>query len=331
MNAHVKVMPSGHEFVVAGNESLLEAGLRGGCALDYGCSNGNCGRCAVRIESGETRRIRHHDYALSEAAKSQGVVLSCCHTAVSDLVIEAEEAHGSGDIPRQEISLRLRKVERPTDAILIVNARTPRTRRLRFLAGQSATLQIPGVGSASYPIASCPCDDMNLQFHVPLVDNDPIVTHLARARHNDTIDLIGPHGNFVLNEASPNPLVFVASGAGFGPVKALIEHAMALERAPHITLLWLVGDGKAYLHNLCRSWHDALDDFTYVPHARAAGREDVSAGSIERMLSEHCPHALEAADYYAAVDVRTREAVSACMRNCAIASSQVHWHEQTFS
>ncbi len=90
MNAHVKVMPSGHEFVVAGNESILEAGLRGGYALDYGCSNGNCGRCTVRIESGETRRIRHHDYALSEAAKSQGVVLSCCHTAASDLVIEAE-------------------------------------------------------------------------------------------------------------------------------------------------------------------------------------------------------------------------------------------------
>ena len=265
MSAQASVIPSGHEFFIEGAESILEAGLRGGLALDYGCSNGNCGLCKMRVVSGETRRIRHHDYSLTEAEKGLGYILGCCNTAITDIVIEADEASGTGDIPLQTIPLRLKKIEPAGDEVLILSTRTPRTSRLRFLAGQRAELSVDHVGTRSYPIASCPCDDMNLQFHISLRSDDPVATYLAEsARVNDILTLRGPSGDFALDEDSPNSLLFVAEGIGFGPVKGLIEHAMALDAAAQILLVRIAGDATPYLNNLCRAWNDALDNFTYL-------------------------------------------------------------------
>jgi CDP-4-dehydro-6-deoxyglucose reductase len=267
MTAQATVIPSGHEFFVEGVDSILEAGLRGGLALNYGCSNGNCGLCKMRVVSGETRKIRHHDYTLSEAEKGIGYILGCCHTAVSDIVLEADEAQGTADIPTQTIPIRLKRVDRPNADVLIVSTRTPRTNRLRFLAGQRATLSVDQVGSAFYPIASCPCDDMNLQFHIMLNRDDAVASYLAEsATTNDSLMLEGPTGSFVLNENSPRALVFIAEGIGFASIKGLIEHAMALDSAEQIYLFWITDDeAPPYLHNLCRSWNDALDNFEYRP------------------------------------------------------------------
>ena len=267
MTAQATVLPSGHEYFVEGADSILEAGLRAGLALNYGCSNGNCGLCKMRVVSGETRKIRHHDYALTEAEKGIGYILGCSHTAVSDVVLEADEAQGTADIPTQTIPLRLKRVDRPNEDVLIVSTRTPRTNRLRFLAGQRATLSIDQVGSAFYPIASCPCDDMNLQFHIVQNRDDPVATYLAdSAVTNATLTLEGPTGSFVLNENSPRALVFIAEGIGFASIKGLIEHAMALDCAEQIYLFWITDDdAPPYLNNLCRSWNDALDNFEYRP------------------------------------------------------------------
>ncbi len=273
MSAQATVIPSGHEFFVEGVESILEAGLRGGLALDYGCSNGNCGLCKVRVVSGDIRKIRHHDYTLSEAEKGLGYILGCCNTAVSDVVLEADEARSSGDIPLQKIPLRVKKVERTDERVLLLSTRTPRTSRLRFLAGQGATLSLDHVGSRFYPIASCPCDDMNLQFHISLDSTDPLACFLGgEARGNELLRLEGPAGSFVLNENSPNSLVFVAEGIGFASIKALIEHAMALDSAEKIYLLRVADSAdRPYLDNLCRAWNDALDNFDYVALPADAG------------------------------------------------------------
>lgn len=295
MSAQATVIPSGHEFFVEGAESILEAGLRGGLALNYGCSSGNCGLCKIRVVSGETRKIKHHDYSLSEAEKGIGYILGCSNTAVSDVVLEADEAQSTNDIPQQTIPLRLKKIDHPNEEVLIMSARTPRTSRLRFLAGQRATLTIDQVGSAFYPIASCPCDDMNLQFHIALDNQDPVSAFLAEsARANDLLTLEGPVGSFVLNENSPNPLVFIAEGIGFASIKGLIEHAMALDVAERIYLFW-VADSETtnYLNNLCRAWNDALDNFEYVPLNVAAG-ENLQDQILQRLK----PNDPASFDYY---------------------------------
>ena len=190
MTAQVTALPSGHEFFIEGADTILEAGLRGGLALNYGCSNGICGLCKARVISGEVKKMRQHDYVFTEAEKSLGYILSCCNTAVTDVTIEAEEAEGVYDIPEQQIPVRIKKIDHPNDEVIIVSAKTPRTKRLRFLAGQQAQLSFDNIGSGNYSIASCPCDDMNLQFHITNNSDDPVANHLNNdARVNDTIRL----------------------------------------------------------------------------------------------------------------------------------------------
>jgi CDP-4-dehydro-6-deoxyglucose reductase len=267
MSAHVQVRPSGHEFFVDGNDSLLEAALRAGLSLDYGCSAGSCGKCKARVVSGQVHRLRHSDYAFAAAEKAAGMVLMCCHTAATDLVIEAREAHGAADMPLQTIDARVKALSPMGEDMRLLHLQTPRTNRLRFLAGQSVLLSLGEGAAASFPVASCPCDERNLHFHVRRRPGDPFAERVfAGLKDVDTVRVEGPRGEFVLDEASTRPLVFVAFDTGFAPVKSLIEHAMALDASESLQLYWVAGgEGGHYLDNLCRSWNDALDNFRYVP------------------------------------------------------------------
>ena len=291
MTAHVQVKPSGREFFVDGSDSLLEAALRSGLSLDYGCSIGSCGKCKARILSGQAHRTRHSDYPLTAAEKNAGVVLMCCNTALGDLVIEAHEAHGAADMPVQSIDAKLKAVSALGEEVRLLHLQTPRSLRLRFLAGQSASLSLPDGAGASLPIASCPCDDRNLQFHVRRRAGDDFAARVfGGLKGVDSVRIDGPRGEFVLNEASHRPLVFIAVDSGFAPVKSLIEHAMALDAAETLQLYWIDAAGRGnYLDNLCRSWSDALDNFRYQPiaAARAAPDEEVVQAALRQVLQDH--------------------------------------------
>jgi CDP-4-dehydro-6-deoxyglucose reductase, E3 len=298
MSAHVQVKPSGHEFFVDGNDSLLEAALRAGLSLDYGCSIGNCGKCKARVVSGQVHRLRHSDYAFSAAEKAAGVVLMCCHTAATDLVIEAREAHGAADMPLQTIDARVKAVSPMGEEMRLLHLQTPRSNRLRFLAGQSVRLSLGEGAAAFFPVASCPCDERNLHFHVRRRAGDAFAERVfAGLKDVDSVRVEGPRGEFVLDEASTRPLVFVAFDTGFAPVKSLIEHAMALDASETLQLVWAAGERGHYLDNLCRAWSDALDNFRYDPLA-AAPDEALARSVLQRVLLAH-PR-LEEVDVYVA-------------------------------
>jgi CDP-4-dehydro-6-deoxyglucose reductase len=268
--AQVHLLPSGHEFFIEGNNSILDSGLSAGLALNYGCSNGNCGKCKARLISGEVKKIKSHDYVIPETERNEGYLLTCCHTAVTDVVLQADEAGSEHDIPMQSISARVKKSQLLADDLLLLHLKTPRTNRLRFLAGQNATLKVEGYEDqalTNIPIASCPCDDMNIQFHIKRDPDSELVSHFFdKLQNNDNITIEGPSGRFILKEDSVRPILFIAFNEGFAPIKSLIEHAMTLEDAEFIHLFWIVSDNnKHYMHNVCRSWTDALDDFRYTP------------------------------------------------------------------
>jgi len=299
MTAHVQVKPSGREYFVDGSDSLLEAALRSGLSLDYGCSIGSCGKCKARIVSGQVHRTRHSDCALTAAEKNAGVVLMCCNTALTDLVMEAREAHGAADMPLQTIDARVKSVTPLGDDMRLLHLQTPRSNRLRFLAGQSASLSLAyGIG-ASLPVASCPCDDRNLQFHIRRRDGDAFAERVfGGLKGVDSVRVEGPRGEFVLNEESHRALVFIAGESGFAPIKSLIEHAMALDVAESLHLVWVAADSNGhYLDNLCRSWSDALDDFRYTPlTAKGALADDEAV--LRQVLQDH-PRLVECDVYIA--------------------------------
>jgi len=279
MTAQVTVRPSGHEFSVEGRASLLQAGLHSGLKLNYGCGNGSCGMCKVRVISGEVAKVQHFDYPLSEAEKAQGYTLMCSHTAASStLTLEMLEATGPQDIPEQLISTQVRALNILAPNTLLLHLQTPRTHRLRFLAGQSVRLgcTLPGQADlhASYAVASCPCDDRNLLFFVTRDPHDDFAKNLfdGHVKPGTTVSVLGPAGEFVLAEGN-RPLVFAACDGGFGPVKSLIEYALSLDASPSLSLFWLAtrSDGHFY-SNQCRAWSEALDQFEYelVTHTDTA-------------------------------------------------------------
>ncbi len=302
ISARVTLRPSGREFLVEGNDTLLEAALKAGISPNYGCGNGNCGLCKARVIAGEVKRIRPTDYAFSQAEQQQGHVLMCAHTAITDVTIETLEAGAPEDIPTQEIVATVRAIKPLTDDVWLLHLQTPRSHRLRFLAGQGVTLGLAGGTadfSADYPIASCPCDDRNLHFHVRRTAGDDFAARLfaGALRTGEAVDVRGPWGDFVIAHDAERPLIFLAAGNGFAPIKSLIEHAMAAQTCESITLVWSAAAGGHYLANQCRAWAEALDDFRYVQ--LDAGEDAQSADAVSSALRA-AGGAPEVADVYAA-------------------------------
>ncbi len=317
MSARVEVRPSGHEFYVEGNDTVLEAALKAGIPLHYGCSNGNCGDCKVRLMSGQVRKAHPHDYVLKESEKADGAFLMCTYTAVTDIQIEAGVS-GAEDIPRQEIQTKVKWVEALNDKMLALHLTTPRSRRLRFLAGQRVTLETSGV-SGEYYVASCPCDDRQLTLHVRR-DNSPFARKaFSDLGKEDTVLLRGPSGRFVFDLESRTPVIFVAWDDGFAPIKSLIQHAMSLEISDNMYLYWVAGQTGHYRDNLCRSWADAYDNFIYTP---IAGGE--IGGIVDAILAGHAD--LAGFSLYAAGP----EGLLSALRRAAVARGLpvARWHAE---
>ena len=253
------------EFAVHANETILEAAIRTGIPLNYGCSSGTCGLCQARLVSGNIIEIRPHEFVITEAEKLQGNFLTCVCTLKENSVIEAITAESAQDIPVQTIEVKVRKVEKLAKGVNKIIIQTPRTKRLRFLAGQYIKLVISDAETFELSIASCPCEDRLIELHLRSGEDElsqRIVTHL---RPGDILNIIGPYGGFVFDENVGRSVILFAFDTGFAAIKSLLEHITAQEEETSIHLIWMsCNKDGLYMNNLCRSWTDAFDDFRYT-------------------------------------------------------------------
>ena len=277
VSTQVHILPSGHEFQLEGNDSILEAGLKAGFYLDYGCTSHNCGKCKCRIVSGRVYKIQDHDYILSAREQEEGYILACCYTADSDLVIEASEAGGEEELPQQEIRAIVRKLRREGETLALLHVQTPRSHTLRFKAGQQVQVTTEDGSAADLYIASCPCDGRNLQFIVTQQAGDPLSDRVfGDGLARQTVMLKGPTGRFVLKEESTAAALFLAKGKGFAPIKSLVEQAISIDHAEGLHLITLdCFPIRSSFDNLCRAWNDSLDNFLYTPQGAEARVEDL--------------------------------------------------------
>ncbi|MFO7604054.1 MAG: 2Fe-2S iron-sulfur cluster-binding protein [Gammaproteobacteria bacterium] len=323
MMAQVHIQPSGEEFYIEGETSILESALSAGLPINYGCSNGNCGKCKARLISGEVRQVQPYDYVLSNEEKANHTFLSCCHTATTDIIIEAEIAGHASDIPQQNISAQIKKIVAINPHMQSLKLRTPRTQRLRFLAGQSAQLRLADGSTTSLSIASCPCDDMNIEFHVPVNTDEPFFQQLQLAKNNDKLELQGPEGDFVLDYHDTRPLVMVAMNDRFAAIKSLIEHAVTLESAEYIHLYWLISEpDHHYLDNVCRSWADAFEQFRYQVIAIDKAPTNSLPQALETISAQH--RASEDALYYIDVLPEYRQVARDTLSTTGIEAERLH-------
>jgi CDP-4-dehydro-6-deoxyglucose reductase, E3 len=289
MAASIKIIPSGHEFFVEGTETILDASVRAGLKLAYGCSSGNCGTCKARVVSGEVWKTADHDYVLSEREKQMGYILTCSNTAVTDLVLEAPEALRVEDLPLQDIRAGVRKVERLGDDLLLLQVQTPRTQTLRFMAGQRARLTLENGASGEVPIASCPCNGRNLQFYLRRRHGDALAesafTDLAA---HQMITVTGPTGTFVLHEGSPEPAVFVALSDGIAPIKSILEHAVSIDLIEAFHLYWASSASQGHdLAKWCRAMAESLDNFRYTQFTETPPGESGAARVLDALAADY--------------------------------------------
>jgi CDP-4-dehydro-6-deoxyglucose reductase len=285
MSASVKLLPSGHEYFVAGQDSVLEGALKAGLHLDYGCASGNCGQCKVRVLSGRVKPVRESDYVLTPSEQEDGYMLACSNTPVTDLLIEAHEAEKPADLPHQEIRVRVRKQIGLGDDAVLLQVQTPRSNTLRFMAGQYVRITSDSGTSIDLPVASCPCDARNLEF---LLRRRSDAAMIEQSQADAVLTIDGPHGDFLLQEESTAPAVFLSIGDGIAPIKSMVEHAIAIDNAEMLHLFRIddipVG---SHVGNLCRAWNDALDNFTYTRLAETTKAEQALAEISRRVVDIH--------------------------------------------
>lgn len=254
-------------FECVSTDSVLEAGLRNGLALKYRCSNGSCGECYAELKSGSIKNIKNHDFVVPQTLKNMGGFLMCCSAPTSDIKIMTTLIGSTFEIPLQQIPTKLKTIIFKSDNIAILTLKTPRTQNLQFLAGQSVQLTHKDT-SSTYPISSCPCFGMEIQFHIKLNSNDDFSKSLfdKSIGKKSLIYIDGPSGIFVLDEFSKLPITIIAYENGFGAVSSIIEHALSIDLKNKINFFWAYNDQQKnpYLHNQAKSWVDNYDNISYT-------------------------------------------------------------------
>lgn len=294
MSFRVTIKPSDHVFEVAPDETVLQAALRQGFPLPYGCRDGACGSCRGHIAAGEVDHGRYQPSALSEADRAAGFALFCQARPLSDLIIESREVGAVRDIPIKTLPCRVQKMERLAPDVMALHLRLPANERLQFLAGQYIEILTRDGKRRAFSMANAPHDDEHLQLHLRHYTGGTFTEYVfTRMREREILRFEGPFGTFFLREDSDKPIVFLASGTGFAPIKSVLEHAFHRGIERPMVLYWGARTrADLYLDALPRQWAAAHPNFRYVPVLSEARPEDVwtgRTGLVHQAVMEDLP------------------------------------------
>ena len=318
----VKVQPSGHEFDVAEGESVLGAALRQQFVLPYGCRNGACGSCKGRIVEGQVDYGVYQKKALTDDERAQGKALFCQARPLSDLVIEARTIGAAKDIQVKTLPCRIQKMERRADDVMVLYLKLPANERLQFLAGQYIEFLLKDGSRRSFSMANAPHDDEFIQLHVRHVPGGQFTDHVfGRMKEREILRFEGPLGTFFLREDSAKPIVFVASGTGFAPIKSIIEQALYKGNPRPMVLYWGARRPKdLYMNELSLRWAiEHAGQFRYIPVVSDALADDQwsgRSGFVHRAVMEDFPdlsaHQVYACGVPVMVDAARRDFTQQC-------------------
>lgn len=290
----VTVEPSGRQFEAPGDETLLMAGIRQGIGLPYGCKDGACGSCKCRMLSGKVHHGQHQRKALSAEEEAQGLVLTCCAIAESDVVLESRQVSELGALPIKKMPTRVTALQRVSDDVMVMQLQLPANDSFAFRAGQYIEFILRDGARRSYSMANAPGEGNSLELHLRHMPGGRFTDHVFGAmKEKEILRMEGPFGSFLLREDSDKPIVMLASGTGFAPIKALLEHMQTQDRARPVTLYW--GGrrpGDLYLDGWLRAQLPHMPWLRYVPVISDALPEDAwtgRSGWVHRAVLEDLP------------------------------------------
>ncbi|THF61295.1 CDP-6-deoxy-delta-3,4-glucoseen reductase [Pseudothauera rhizosphaerae] len=294
MPFQISLQPGGQQFQAEPDQTILDAALAAGLLLPYGCRDGACGACKGKVIAGTVDHGGVSGAVLTDEERAAGLALFCRATARSDLVLEARTVARTGDIPVKKLPCRVQKLERAADDVMILDLKLPATEQFQFHAGQYIDILLADGGRRSFSIANAPHDAGHLELHVRRVPGGRFTSHVFEGmKERDILRLEGPLGSFFLREDSGKPIVLVAGGTGFAPIKSIVEHARHIGLDRPMTLYWGSRDRAGlYMDGLARGWEGALPGFRYIPVLSDPSADDAwdgRRGLVHRAVMEDLP------------------------------------------
>ena len=263
----VLVQPSGRAFSVEASETLLAGGIRQGVGLPYGCKDGACGSCKCKKISGSVVHGSHQDKALSAAEEAAGMVLTCCATATSDVVLESRQVSLEGALPVRKMPARISSMVRASPDVIQLQIQLPASESFQYRAGQYLDVLLRDGARRSYSMANAPHTGPSLELHIRHMPGGRFTDLVfGSMKERDIVRIEGPMGSFFLREDSDKPVVLLASGTGFAPIKALIEHMQERRITRPATLFW--GGRRPhdlYMDDWVRAQCAVMPHLSYVP------------------------------------------------------------------
>lgn len=298
MSFQVTVLPSQHQFSAAADQTVLDAALAAGIVLPYSCRSGACSTCKAKVISGQVEEGTTPSQTLSEQEREQGYALLCQAHATSDLVIESRDVRLATDIQIRKLPSRVTSMQRMAPDVEVLQLQLPAADTFRFYAGQYIEVLLKDGKRRSYSMANPPHEATALELHVRHLPGGLFTDHVFGAgttqmKEREILRLEGPHGSFYLREDSTLPIILLASGTGFAPIKAIVQHMAHQQIKRPVTLYW--GGRRPvdlYMHALAQSWAETLPDFKYVPVISDALPEDNwtgRTGFVHRAVMEDYP------------------------------------------
>jgi CDP-4-dehydro-6-deoxyglucose reductase, E3 len=283
MTFTITVQPSGRTFESQPDEAILAAGIRQGIGLPYGCKDGACGSCKCKLLSGSVTHGAHQAKALSADEEAAGYVLTCCGVAQSDVVLESRQVTEAGAFPIKKMPVRVSTLERASHDVIVMRLQLPASDAFQYHAGQYVEFLLRDGDRRSYSMANAPHTQANqpsIELHVRHMPGGKFTDHVfGTLKEKDILRIEGPYGSFYLREDSTQPIILLASGTGFAPIKAILEH-MQFKGITRPTTLYWGGRRPADLYQ--STWIETqmanMPHLRYVPVVSDALPEDQWTG-----------------------------------------------------
>lgn len=324
MSFKVTIQPAERSFDVEGDEPILAAAIRQGVGLPYGCRDGACGSCKSRLLEGSVVHGTHQLKALSAEEEAAGYILTCCARPQTDCVVEARSVPGAGQFPVLKLPSRVLAIDKPAPDVAVLKLQLPANQNLQYRAGQYVEFILQGGARRSYSMANAPHNlgtPPAIELHIRHMPGGKFTDHVFGAmKVRDILRVEGPFGSFFLREESDKPIILLASGTGFAPIKALIEQLQLTGSTRPAVLFWgCRRKGDLYMHDWCVATAAAMPNLRYVPVLSEPAPEDAWAGRtgfVHQAVMEDFPdlsgHQVYACGVPVMVDAAQRDFVQRC-------------------
>jgi CDP-4-dehydro-6-deoxyglucose reductase len=328
----ITVQPSGRIFSVERDEPILQAAIRQGVGLPYGCKDGACGSCKCRMLEGRVIHGAHQQKALNADEEASGLILTCQAAPQTDIVLEARTVPGAGEFAPRKLPCRVISIDKPAHDVAVLKLQLPANDSFQYRAGQFVEFILRDGARRSYSMANAPHtlgDKPAIELHLRHLPGGKFTDHVFGAmKERDILRVEGPFGSFFLREDTDKPMVLLASGTGFAPIKAIVEHLIHTKNQRNAVLYWgCRSRADLYMHDWAEAAAKEHGHLRYVPVLSEAKPEDAwtgRTGLVHQAVMHDLPNLMEHQVYACGAPIMVESAQRDFVLKCGLPDDEFY-------